>query len=384
MDNKPAHWLTNPLLICLGLFQSMLITSLSLLVSDWLTFPAGSIPYFFAVFFTVGGLTSLWMGWWSDRIGQRLVFLKFFSVASALGLIALSLSSNSTLSVFLIIFTLAPSGVLVGLFFGFLVASGSDQSEVIAARSWYSATWVVGPALAAWFVTFFGFEGLILLMLMLTVVSASIAFRLQEAKGQKIGNQLQTVQSILQISDKVLVVFLLQGAMSITTIALPQVMKNELGGNQNLVGVAFSICAACEVIIMFGLSKMINRFSPPLILLVGALCGFGYYGLFAVVTSANQLVVLQVVNAAYIAVVMGVGLTWFQSAIPAFPTFATMLFVNCYNAGAILVSGIVALLIEQDWKFQQVGLVGAVVIIFAVMLILRGSITTFRVPTQRM
>ncbi|GMA22942.1 hypothetical protein GCM10025864_07010 [Luteimicrobium album] len=88
--------------------------------------------------------------------------------------------------------------------------------------------------------------------------------------------------------------------------------------------------------------RLTARYSNLTLITASCVLGAGYYLALALAHGPVELVASQVLNAAFFAIVAGIGLTFFQEIIPA-PGLASGLFSNVRRVGAVAAGGIVAL-----------------------------------------
>jgi MFS transporter, SET family, sugar efflux transporter len=104
-------------------------------------------------------------------------------------------------------------------------------------------------------------------------------------------------------------------------------------------GLALGAAAALEVPALLLVGRLQGRVSNFWLIGFGCAAGIIYYAGMAVVSSPLPGRVLQVLNAAFFAVVAGVGIALFQEIIHR-PGLATGLYTNTRRVGAI-VSGVI-------------------------------------------
>jgi MFS transporter, SET family, sugar efflux transporter len=258
--SRTEQWLGYILLCCLGFVQSALISHLSLIGSDVIKLTAIKLTIAISIFYAAGFVSNIVVGWTADKFQKKLIFLSIFSFLSALGLFGLLFPISNAIRITLLILLIAPSSVVVSLFFGYLYAMKIGDSRLIYNRALYSAAWVVGPAIASWFVDRFGYNALFGCMATVATLTGFLPWFLSEPK-QLILNESEenyfNLKNINVVIHRTTVVILLQSAIAISTICLPIVIKNEMGAAASYVGLAFSFLAATEVAIMMLLSRII-------------------------------------------------------------------------------------------------------------------------------
>ncbi len=107
-------------------------------------------------------------------------------------------------------------------------------------------------------------------------------------------------------------------------------------------GLALAIAAGLEIPALIGLGRLTARFPLVRLMLIGCLCGIGYYVGMALVREPWALLALQALNAVFVATVSGVGMALFQQII-AGPGFATGLFSITRRVGNIAIGPLIAI-----------------------------------------
>jgi MFS transporter, SET family, sugar efflux transporter len=134
---------------------------------------------------------------------------------------------------------------------------------------------------------------------------------------------------------------------------LPLLVTKTLGGGSGQVGFLVSFCALLEIPIMLSL-VMLRRLPGLATLIKLALALFVVqFALTALAQSLLPLVFAQVLRAAGIAVMAGLGMTYFQQLMPGRFTAATTLFANTSSVGGVL-SGVVSGAWAQAFGYRSV------------------------------
>jgi SET family sugar efflux transporter-like MFS transporter len=129
---------------------------------------------------------------------------------------------------------------------------------------------------------------------------------------------------------------MLQCPLTLGVQALPLFISRDLGGDPGNAGLMLGLCAALEIPLMLGLGVLATRFPLRRLVLAGAGCGVLYYAMATASSGIWQLAAAQLVNAAFIAAVSGLGISYMQDMLPQHPGQATTLFTNSVPIGAVL------------------------------------------------
>jgi len=85
------------------------------------------------------------------------------------------------------------------------------------------------------------------------------------------------------------------------------------------------------------------RRSKAAVVVIGAFAGLVYVLGLIVFTSGAMIVGLQIINAMFIASVLGIGMTWFQDLASGRPGLMTAIYLNTSRLGAVVAAPIVGL-----------------------------------------
>jgi SET family sugar efflux transporter-like MFS transporter len=127
-------------------------------------------------------------------------------------------------------------------------------------------------------------------------------------------------------------------AVSVMTLFVAETLRLDV----RWAGVALGVAAALEVPALLLVGRLNHRFSSLALIAAGCLAGIAFYAGMAAISGPLLLLALQLLNAAFFAVVAGVGLALFQEIIPR-AGLASGLYTNTRRLGAIASGPIIAL-----------------------------------------
>lgn len=349
-------------LLC-GLVQSTFIVNLSLYLHDGLSLAPELLTAVLSGYFAISMAFSIAVGAVSDHFGRHITLIRIIASLISIGCVAAALSGYRSLAIAALLLGITPAGSLGSLGFAHFSAMGKPGSRIVFLRSIVSASWVIGPMLGTWIVARGGFRWLFITIGLFCLLLALLSVPMPQYVRLRNRNEVKPVgaaTTIVHLAVPLAAVTFLQGAMSVSTTILPIVVTRDMSAPQIVAAYAFSLCALLEVLCMVQASRWMNRRSNRDLMLFGCLVGGLYYlGIFFV-TDPWLLLPLQAFNATYIAVVIGVGLAWFQAVAPERPGLATSLFVNAYNAGAIVATVLLGYVVTVCGTYQC----GAIIALF--------------------
>ena len=228
-------------------------------------------------------------------------------------------------------------------------------------RTFFSLSWVAGPPLASLLLTTGGYAALYACAAALyVVVLVVVVFWLPEpaappppVAGADADSVAPPVRArSLWITLAALV--LLQGVISLNVQLVPLLARDNLHAGVGSAGLVLGVCAALEIPAMLGFGALSTRVPLQLLVRIGPLFGIAYYVLAAVVGQVWQLVAAQVLNACFIAVIQGLGISYVQELLPRQPGRASTLYSNTFAYGAIVASPLLGLGAKYGYRFSFV------------------------------
>lgn len=143
---------------------------------------------------------------------------------------------------------------------------------------------------------------------------------------------------------------------SMYLINMPLYITRELGLEEKLAGVLMGTAAALEIPFMLLAGHYTQRFGKRPMMLLAVLAGVGFYVGLVTLSSQHALIALQLLNAIFIGIVAGIGMSYFQDLMPGRAGVATTLFANSIRTGSIM-AGAIAGTVAEIWSFHGVFMV---------------------------
>lgn len=281
----------------------------------------------------------------SDRLPSRRGLL---AAAASAGCLSSALTSVvRDFPVFLIItVTLTASAqVMVPQMFAYAREALAGSARIAMAmstfRTLFSIAWVAGPPLASLLLTVGGFRLTYAVSALVYAVAAVVVLVAFRHRRPDIGAQRDTDGYGADASRRTIwlsvAAFVLTWAASNLAIqALPLHVTQELGAGVGTAGLLLGLCAGLEVPLILGFGWLSTRLPVHRLLLAGAVCGAAYMAVVAVSDTVWPLLVGQLLNAASIAALSGLGITYMQDMLPRHQGRASTLYSNAIPTGALL------------------------------------------------
>lgn len=180
----------------------------------------------------------------------------------------------------------------------------------------------------------------------------------------------------------VVVAFVLLQATNIATVTVAGLfVSRDLHAPLLWAGMVLGVAALMEIPALLVIGRLHERVPVRVLLATGWTAGVLYYGLVLLVHQPWQLLVLQPLNAAFFATVVGVGLTVFQAIFPN-PGLASGLFTNTRRVGAILAGALIAALGTSPAPYRA--LFGGAAVIVALGLVGAATVTAVGARSDRL
>ena len=352
------------------------------------------------VFLAAGPVSTVLVATLVGRLSDRLATRRWLLVAAALAGCAgtavpiavrnyrLLLLSGITLT--------AAAGALMPQLFAYARESLGDAGRVALAmsslRSLFSLAWVAGPPLAAVLLHLGGF-GLVYggssAMYAVAAVVVMVALREprpsappapgasrapdrdDDARPVSASGTAPAVRRDdaprLLLWSTVAAFVLTRCAGTLSVQALPLFTTRVLHAPVPDAGLLLGLCAALEIPAMIGFGLLSTRIPVRRLLVAGGLCGAAYLAIVSVATSTWELAVGQVLNAASIAALTGLGISYVQDMLPRQLGRAATIYTNTFATGAMIAGPVLGL--AQQLGYRMPFAVGAGLDAVAVLLL---------------
>ena len=120
------------------------------------------------------------------------------------------------------------------------------------------------------------------------------------------------------------------------TLNMPLFVTNYLHESEDDVGYLASLCAGLEVPFMIILGVLSSKLETRTLLILGAISGALFFFSIGVFDDVRMMLVGQIFLAMFLAILLGIGISYFQDILPAFPGYASTLFANAMVIGQLL------------------------------------------------
>jgi SET family sugar efflux transporter-like MFS transporter len=317
------------------------------------TIEVGMSNWVFGIFMTVTSLSGIvittFLSRWSDTHISRRAILLLACFCGVAGYAGYAFVRNVYWLTVIGSLALGVSSITFAQLFAyqreFLTRHGVPDAEaplyMNIFRLLFSLAWTIGPAIGAWVMIRWSYEGIflgcaglffILLVIVWRYIPARPATAAARASKVPLRQVLRRPDLLCYFAAFVLVFTCITMGM----MNLPLLILRTLGGSEQQVGIAFSVAPVFELPFMFWFGLIASRSHPGRLIRIGMVIAIAYYALLSQVQAPWHIYVAQILSAAMIAVVSGIAITFFQSYIPDQPGTATNLYTTANRIGSTI------------------------------------------------
>ncbi|WP_414054197.1 sugar efflux transporter [Macrococcus equi] len=336
----------------LGMALAITVPFFVLYATQELGMTRGLYGVMMALFALAGFMVNTIVARFSDRAGFSRKYMIMFSLAMAS--VAFSMYyfvSNPYLFIALYVFFGGMAAPAMPQMYASaresINASASSRNAVFAntvLRSMFSFGFLFGPLVGTVLLKHFGFAGIFGgTVVIYWIVFITFLLFFHEVKPEKTvyhANKVETVAPNLLKDMYLLIPFLafvfLHVGQWMYTLNMPLFVTEYLHADEANVGYLASLCAGLEVPFMIILGILASRFQTRTLLMIGGALGGAYYFSIGVFDSVTAMLIGQVLLAFFLAILLGLGISYFQDILPDFPGYASTLFSNAMIVGQLL------------------------------------------------
>ena len=214
-------------------------------------------------------------------------------------------------------------------------------------RSMFSFGFLFGPLIGSVLLGIYGFQGLFSGTVIMFIIVLGLSFLIKPATNRKekksdveIMNYEELKAPNLLKNMPLLLPFvafiMLHVGQWMYLLNMPLYVTNYLDEPESAVGILASLCAGLEVPLMITIGYIAGRISSKTLLIIAGFTGSMYFLSIGIFNDFTAMVVGQLPLALFLAVLLGLGISYFQDLLPQFPGYASTLFANAMIVGQLL------------------------------------------------
>ncbi|MDQ8203215.1 sugar efflux transporter [Pelagicoccus sp. SDUM812003] len=324
-------------------------------LSKWGTEELDLTPSRFSLFMTLVSLAAIVVSTvlarLSDTQFSRRQMLAAGSVSGVLGFVGYAFVRDIWLLLFIGCTVQAIASVCFAQLFsharevyGAPPASGPDRSSftMSVVRVCFSFAWTLGPALGAFALLAFGFQGLFVsaAALYLLFFLGTLRFVPHRPASKPVAN-VSTPSLLSTLRDpRLLLPFVafasLFAANSINMMNLPLAITLNFNGTERDFGIVFGIGPLAEIPLMLLFGHLASRGYQFLLIKLGFFITLSYFILLFVATQPWHVYLIQILSGAAFAILTNIAIGYFQDLAPKQMGLATSLFSNSGAVGNLV------------------------------------------------
>lgn len=348
--------------LLVGTGISISLPYLALYCTEDLGMSAGAFGIFTAVSSLSGVVVNSLIGKYSDRKLDRKLIIILATVSSALGYSSYLIFDNFFILLIIISFFSGLGAAAMPQIYAYAQESANESNSddktfaMSTLRSLVSLGFLVGPLIGTIILGAVGFKGLFMGTSGIFLTIASLVYLFlpkKEALQKKKAITSTTSLKRRQIWYPLIAFIFLFAVNAINGIVTPLFIVNELHGTHAEVGLVVSICAGLEIPIMVVLGAISKKKSNHTLMISACFIAMVYNIILSFSTNSWQLIAAQLLQAAFVAIVMGNGLSYFTELLPNSPGLSTSIYYNGSIIGR-LVGNLGGGLIAQLTGFRDV------------------------------
>ncbi|EQB4815927.1 TPA: sugar efflux transporter [Citrobacter amalonaticus] len=350
-------------------------------LSLFLSREVGAQPFWVGLFYTVNAIAgigvSLALAKRSDSQGDRrklILFCCLMAIGNAL-LFAFNRHYLTLITCGVLLASLANTA-MPQLFALAREYADSSAREVVmfssVMRAQLSLAWVIGPPMAFMLALNYGFTVMFSIAAAIFALSfILIAFMLPSVARVEQPADAPVIQTGGWQDKNVRMLFIASTLMwtcnTMYIIDMPLWISAELGLPDKLAGILMGTAAGLEIPIMILAGFYVKRFGKRRMMLIAVTAGVLFYLGLIFFHSHQALLILQLFNAAFIGIIAGIGMLWFQDLMPGRAGSATTLFTNSISTGVILAGVIQGTVAQSYGHFAVYWVIAAISLVTLVM-----------------
>lgn len=225
------------------------------------------------------------------------------------------------------------------------ISSSKDRAKFAntVLRSMFSLGFLFGPFIGSQLIELKGYSGLFggtVAIILFTLILQVFFY-----KNLPIENQISDQQHVEKsapnmFKDQSLFIpfiafILLHIGQWMYTMNMPLFVTDYLHEKDSYVGYLASLCAGLEVPFMVTLGILSAKLSTRALLITGSIFGGAFYFSIGIFKSFYMMLVGQVCLAIFLAILLGLGISYFQDILPDLPGYASTLFANAMVIGQL-------------------------------------------------
>ncbi|MCK1977208.1 MFS transporter [Jeotgalicoccus huakuii] len=213
-------------------------------------------------------------------------------------------------------------------------------------RSMFSFGFLFGPLVGSILLARYDFTGLFFgtVIMFLVVFMSSFLIKNSAAPAESTAIEITSYEEVespnimksLTLFVPFIAFIFLHVGQWMYLLNMPLFVTGYLGEADSAVGILASLCAGLEVPLMILMGYVASRVSSKTLLIIAGFIGSMYFLSIGIFESYTMMLIGQLPLALFLAILLGLGISYFQDLLPQFPGYASTLFANAMIVGQLL------------------------------------------------
>ncbi|PMC36057.1 MFS transporter [Bacillus sp. UMB0899] len=335
-------------MLLVGIGISITLPYLSLFLTEDFGISAGAVGIFMAVSSLSGVLVNSFIAKRSDNGMDRKWIIITAMLSSSLGYASYLVFHNYFILLIVVTFFNGLGAAAMPQMYAYAkesadVSKSDDKTFAMSTlRTLVSLGFLIGPLCGTLILAVIGYKGLFLGTSVIYLIIASLVFLFLQKrstapsdikKQKKSGSYTLKDRQIRQPFIAFIFLFMVNAINGVIT---PLFIVNDLQGTHTEVGLVVSVCAGLEIPIMLVLGSLGKKVSNHTLMIYGCCIAVIYFIILSVSAHSWQLIAAQLLQATFVAIIMGNGLSYFTDLLPDSPGLATTIYYNGSIIGRLI------------------------------------------------
>ncbi|MCG3400244.1 sugar efflux transporter [Staphylococcus massiliensis] len=211
-------------------------------------------------------------------------------------------------------------------------------------RSMFSFGFLFGPLVGTVLLSRIGFDGLFggTIVIILLTLFLQVFFFKDIKTTHQVSNHAHVEKNApnmfkdMRLLIPFIAFILLHIGQWMYTLNMPLFVTKYLHDEDKYVGYLASLCAGLEVPFMVLLGILSSNLQTKTLLMTGGLSGSLFFFSIGVFDNVYMMLIGQVFLAFFLAILLGLGISYFQDILPDYPGYSSTLFANAMVMGQLL------------------------------------------------
>lgn len=344
----PSYGLLTLCMLCIGIGVSITMPYLSLYFTEERGISTGAVGIFIAVSSLSGVLVNSLIAKRSDTGWDRKWIIMIALTSSVVGYASYLVFQNFYVLLIMVTIFNGLGAAALPQVFAYAQESASKSSKdktfaISTLRSLVSLGFIVGPMGGAFLLQAAGYEGVfgstaLIYLAIAVLILVFMQKRTKPAMDKKVKTKEAGIPHLQnrKIWLPYMAFIFLFAVHAINNIITPLFIVNDLNGTYTDVGIVVMLSAGLEIPIMLAFGLLGSKMSNHQIMLFGCIVVLLYFVILSMASESWHIIAAQLLQAVFVAIIMGNGLSYFSDLLPNSPGVSATLYANSSTIGKLI------------------------------------------------